>query len=307
MFDKRLETFVTVADTGSFSKAAEILYLSVPAVSKQITALEKDYELTLFYRGSHGSRLTKAGLSLYNDAKELIALSSSALTRASLADNDDPRTMLRIGNELLAPAGDLRPYLICSELSEKYKLQVYSFTNDLNQSNFLYQKIGASLDGMGSLLSQYLLSMNLLLLPLHKIPVGIFLPIHHPLASKDTIQVSDLNDLPMIIPSSRSPFLEEINSYFKKQLSRQRIIRPDFFYSVDAFNECAARQLPLVAPAIWDGIHPGLIFRPIDWPFECTYSFVYAKEPSPAVAEFVRDLREARNELAKTDPSVCHD
>ena len=41
MYDKRLETFITVADTGSFSKAAETLYISVPALSKQISTLEK--------------------------------------------------------------------------------------------------------------------------------------------------------------------------------------------------------------------------------------------------------------------------
>ena len=71
MYDKRLDTFVTIAELGSFSKAADILYLSVPALTKQISALEKEYGFTLFTRDARGAHLTKAGLSLYKDAKDL--------------------------------------------------------------------------------------------------------------------------------------------------------------------------------------------------------------------------------------------
>ena len=41
MFDGRLETFVKVAQSGSFTKAAEELYLTPTAVMKQINALER--------------------------------------------------------------------------------------------------------------------------------------------------------------------------------------------------------------------------------------------------------------------------
>ena len=131
MYDKRLDTFVTIAELGSFSKAADILYLSVPALTKQISALEKEYGFTLFTRDARGAHLTKAGLSLYKDAKDLLAFSSSAISRASLA-KEDSRIQLRIGNELFAPAYDLRRYLEAVDLSAKYDLQIYSFTDDFN-------------------------------------------------------------------------------------------------------------------------------------------------------------------------------
>lgn len=53
MFDGRLETFVKVAECGSFTKAADDLYLTPTAVMKQINALEKELEVALFERTNH--------------------------------------------------------------------------------------------------------------------------------------------------------------------------------------------------------------------------------------------------------------
>ena len=306
MYDKRLETFITVADVGSFSKAAEILYISVPALSKQITALEKDYGLTLFSRGSHGSRLTKAGLSLYKDTKELMAFSSAALSRAAFA-RDDSRVLLRIGNELLAPAFGLQPYLESANSGSRFNLQIYSFTDDFNQSDYLYRKIGSSLDGVATLLSTHNLPADLSLLPLQKVPIGLFLPIDHPLLSEQTITVSQMNNVPLILPSQGNPILDEMHDYLRRSLTTPVIYRPNQFYSIDIFNTGVSEHAAIIASSIWDGIHPSLIFRPIDWHFTSTYSFVYAKDASPDVLAFVNDLRKARNELAKTDSRIIID
>lgn len=61
MYNRHLETFIAVADLGSFSKAAEVLYISSTAVIKQINLLEQELGLTLFERTHKGIKLTKAG------------------------------------------------------------------------------------------------------------------------------------------------------------------------------------------------------------------------------------------------------
>ena len=61
MFDGRLETFIKVADCGSFTKAADDLFITPTAVMKQINSLEKELSVTLFERTNHGLRITKAG------------------------------------------------------------------------------------------------------------------------------------------------------------------------------------------------------------------------------------------------------
>ena len=68
MYNPQLETFLRVADAGSFNKAAEELFITPPAVIKQITSLEAGLDLQLFVRSPRGLKLTEAGKSVYRDA-----------------------------------------------------------------------------------------------------------------------------------------------------------------------------------------------------------------------------------------------
>lgn len=61
MYNPQLETFIRAADAGSFNKAAEELFISPPAVIKQINLLEAQLGLTLFVRTHRGLKLTEAG------------------------------------------------------------------------------------------------------------------------------------------------------------------------------------------------------------------------------------------------------
>ena len=62
MFNPQLATFVCVADCGSFSQAAEKLYLSSTAVMKQLNALERHLELKPLERTRRGTVLTPADI-----------------------------------------------------------------------------------------------------------------------------------------------------------------------------------------------------------------------------------------------------
>lgn len=72
MFDGKLETFIKVAECGSFTKAAEDLYITPTAVMKQINALEKGLSVTLFDRSNHGLRITKSGEAFLQDARYIL-------------------------------------------------------------------------------------------------------------------------------------------------------------------------------------------------------------------------------------------
>ena len=69
MYNHQLETFIKVADSGSFNKASEELFVSPNAVMKQINLLENSLGFALFVRTHRGVQLTAAGESLYRDAK----------------------------------------------------------------------------------------------------------------------------------------------------------------------------------------------------------------------------------------------
>lgn len=68
----QLETFIAVADNKSFTRAAEILYVTQPTVSNHISNLERDLDTVLFIRTRKNVTLTKSGQLLYNHALNII-------------------------------------------------------------------------------------------------------------------------------------------------------------------------------------------------------------------------------------------
>ena len=102
MYNPQLETFLRVADAGSFNKAAEESYITPTAVIKQINLLEESLGVKLFDRSHRGLTLTKAGRSMYQDAKYIIQYCRDSVTRAknAMQDND---SMIRMGSSLMTP------------------------------------------------------------------------------------------------------------------------------------------------------------------------------------------------------------
>lgn len=73
METKRLECFVHVADTGSYTEAAELLFTTQSNVSKQVLALEKELRVQLFERTARRAKLTAAGQALLPRAQALLS------------------------------------------------------------------------------------------------------------------------------------------------------------------------------------------------------------------------------------------
>ena len=97
MYNPQLDTFIKVADAGSFNKAAEDSFITPTAVIKQINLLERSLDVKLFERTHRGLKLTKAGQSLYQDAKYIIQYCRESIVRAKNAmQNED--TVIRIGS-----------------------------------------------------------------------------------------------------------------------------------------------------------------------------------------------------------------
>ncbi len=74
MMDKHLQLFITVAEKKSFSKAAEAHYMTQPAVSQYIRALEDQIGMRLLERTNKYVHLNKAGEIVYHYGKEILGL-----------------------------------------------------------------------------------------------------------------------------------------------------------------------------------------------------------------------------------------
>jgi LysR family transcriptional regulator, transcriptional activator of the cysJI operon len=94
--DQLLSVFISVADKRNFSRAAEELHMTQPAVSQQIQLLEKYIGAKLLLRTNKSVKLTKAGEIVYLHAKEITGL----YKRMSMLVNElnnEPTGVLKIG------------------------------------------------------------------------------------------------------------------------------------------------------------------------------------------------------------------
>lgn len=78
-----LECFLTVAETLNFAKAAQILNITQPAVTKNIKTLEDELNVRLFKRSTRNVELTQEGKELINDAQTIVQTSRRAMNRYS--------------------------------------------------------------------------------------------------------------------------------------------------------------------------------------------------------------------------------
>lgn len=95
MLDTKLETLLAVAEYKSFTKAAEALSLTQPAVSNHISQLETECRSKLFVRGKGNFKLTKEGEIAVTYAKRLKALHRKMLSE--IADEQRQVSKLRVG------------------------------------------------------------------------------------------------------------------------------------------------------------------------------------------------------------------
>jgi LysR family transcriptional regulator, nitrogen assimilation regulatory protein len=114
---KQLRAFMTIADTGNVTRAAELLNVVQPAVSRQLRLLEEDVGSDLFERGRHGMVLTEAG-------KALLVYARRAMLELDRARAEIGGTSERIGGlvtvGLLPSTSDLIASALVSAVAANY-------------------------------------------------------------------------------------------------------------------------------------------------------------------------------------------
>ncbi len=106
----KLRIFHAAAEAGSFTHAGDALNLSQSAVSRQVSALEKDLQTPLFHRHARGLMLTEQGEELFRTVREVITKLDA--TRSRLTDSRErPKGDLRITTNVGFGTGWLTPRL----------------------------------------------------------------------------------------------------------------------------------------------------------------------------------------------------
>jgi DNA-binding transcriptional LysR family regulator len=115
MNESQLEAFYTIATEGSMTRAALVLHISQPALSRRLQSLEEHLERTLFERTPTGMELTESGQKLLLYVKDKMALEKDALDDI-LGDSKTLHGLIRIAahssimEQVVMPA--LTPFLL---------------------------------------------------------------------------------------------------------------------------------------------------------------------------------------------------
>lgn len=139
---KQLEAFVKVAEAGSFSKAAKVLYLTQPTVSAHISSLEKELNARLFVRNTKEVNLSEDGKMLYKYARQMIDLEAE-ITGLFSKDAKSERKRVTIASSTI-PAQYLLPGIL-ARFWEKYPHEQFKVTES-DSSSVVEQVAGHLVD-----------------------------------------------------------------------------------------------------------------------------------------------------------------
>ncbi len=296
MYNPQLETFICVVEAGSFSKAANKLFISPPAVIKQINALESSLDLQLFARTHRGLVLTEAGKSLYNDAKYIIGYSKEAVIRAKDAMKKSSDKVIRVG---ISP---MTPPLVFVELWPKIqqiypdmKFQLIPFENTPENAREILANLGQNIDVVAGIFDEAMLKLRKCNgIQISKEPFCVAVSLHHRLANRERIEMQDLDgEKIMLMHRGWSHYVDELRDDLIKNYSKIDIVDFDF-YNVEVFNRCQNSDDVLLAMKSWESVHPLIKIIPVEWEYAIPFGILYSTEPSDKVKNLIKIINKVK-------------
>ena len=182
-----LKVFCDLAETESFTKAAQINKVTQSAVSQQISSLERTFKSLLIERSKKKFRLTREGQVLYEYSKQVIA-TYDALNSKLQEIKDIISGTIRVATIYSIGLHDLPPYL-------KKFLKGYPTVNvhvEYRRANQVYEDVIGNVVDLG-LVAYPQRDAKVEVYPLRKDPLVLIVHPQHPLAKNKSIRLKSLS------------------------------------------------------------------------------------------------------------------
>ena len=186
---KQLRCFLAVAQHLHFGRAAQTIYLSQPALSLQIHALEEEIGVPLFLRDRRKTTLTAAGAALTRDAQAILSLSEQAVQHARQAALGEVGT-LHVGFISTAAALLIPPLMV--EFRKQHPGVDIELRNVLTEDQ-VPQLRERRLD-IGFLRVPLNAPPEIVVTVIHREPFVLLVPMRHRLAGRKPFTLADLRD-----------------------------------------------------------------------------------------------------------------
>jgi len=217
---RQLRYFVAVAEEGNISRAAKKIFLTQPALSRQVKALEEEVGQCLLERQAHSILLTTAGQELLREARDLLRHADQVLERARASGHG---VRLRVGYAPSLAAGILSAAVEnFTQTHPNARVELF----DLSTKELLTGLESGQLDvalGVGRLRE----TRGLTWTPLVRVPWQLAVNRNHPLARKPQVRPTEVAAEPLLVFCQRDypEYWDLTTQWLHKHRQRPRIAR----------------------------------------------------------------------------------
>lgn len=276
MYNSELDTFLAVVEAGSFSQAAQKLYISTSAVVQQMNLLESRLNVQLFVRSTHGVKLTSAGIELKRWSKRIIADCQEA-----------EQALSKYQQTLVFASGYLNGQTLSSHLLPLFQkshpdLQIYFM--EISD----YQQIPPEVDLLEMAYAKEPLNeQDFSFIPCTVSPLVAVLPADHPLVKKGRLTLPDLagQELEIVAPTVTGSEERMLNDL----LSVHPAIKLHYY---QIFNKAVINQAQLsghllLIPQAYSALCSPYVTKKIVWDYTVPYGFYCRKSSNQLVHKFI--------------------
>ena len=212
-----LRYFLAVAREENITKAAALLHLTQPTLSRQLMQLEEELGVQLFRRSRYHIELTEDGMLLHRRAQELVDLAEKTTREFTMRETE-------LMGEIAIGAGETRSMSFISRAMVSFRE---------NYPKVTFRIFSANADDVKERLDTGLLDMGLLTEPVdvgryafcrmkERDRWGVLVRLDSPLAGLDSVTPDDLEQIPLII-SGRERVQRELANWFGDRWERLQI------------------------------------------------------------------------------------
>jgi len=209
---KQLRAFCAVAKSGKMTDAAEELYLSQPAISLQVRALERELDTVLFER--HGPRinLTREGQELLEMAQPLVEsleTLNARFNRRMRGDLDSGEVVIAAGESTIIY---LLPRLV-QDFRTRYPNIHVQLKNVTGRDGLAMIRDDEVDFAIGSMLD---VPSDIDYQPIYSYEPALILPLSHDLAGNDDVKIEDISPYGLILPPRRLTTWRMVDRVFQQ-------------------------------------------------------------------------------------------
>ncbi|MCM2267591.1 MAG: LysR family transcriptional regulator [Elusimicrobiales bacterium] len=214
-----LKVFRDLSDTGSFSKTAELNYISQSAVSQQIKKLERVLKCKLYHRQAGKILLTPCGEKFYAASRKISGLYEGALKAIRTLGQERPPDEIKISTIYSAGIYMLQNYVrqfLAHNPGTKVSVEYRQFSQ-------IYQDVASGRADFGFMACPYRKAAGLAMLPVAKDEMVVIAGAASPLAGRKSVNVKELNGQDFIFFDRLFPSRRYIDAFLRGHNIKGRV------------------------------------------------------------------------------------